>query len=109
MHNTPKEPIPPPSREKPLQKSMFLEHYPPHPPLHSNTSNTSQEQMGYNPLKRSLMENPGQSPNTSHQYQFKTHANPINVPNANTSYSNKNITANTLQPGQAQYTPFASI
>ena len=41
-NHTPKEPIPPnyPTRDRPLQKSMFLpEHYPPAPPSHTQPSN----------------------------------------------------------------------
>lgn len=63
MHNnTPKEPIPP-RGSRPLQQSMFVDHY---QPINLNTSN---EQLIYNPMKRSLMEN---SAPVANQYQFRT-------------------------------------
>lgn len=81
-NNTPKEPIPPRNRDRPLQQSMFVDHYQP-PNL-----NTSTEQIMYNPMKRSLMENAAQGGN---QYQFKTQPQPTqNQPNTSftTGYQN---------------------
>lgn len=75
MHNnTPKEPIPP-RGSRPLQQSMFVDHY---QPINLNTSN---EQLIYNPMKRSLMEN---SAPVANQYQFRTQPQQVqNQPNTN--------------------------
>jgi hypothetical protein len=88
--HTPKEPIPPPSRERPLQKSMFLpEQYPPPaPPLHSQQSN---DHHSFNQLKRSLIENPSTG-GSGTQYQFRT----------NTNYT-------TYQPPSATHAPFVVL
>lgn len=78
QNNTPKEPIPPITRERPLQKSMFLEQYTPISPYNPQPS----EHMIGNPLKRSLMENPN-SIVGSPQYQFRAQPN--------TSFNNSNM------------------
>lgn len=76
MHNnSPKEPIPPSRDNRPLQKSMFVDHYQPTP-----TYPSAPEQTNYHPLKRSLMDNPN---NPNSQYQFRTHA--PNNPNFNST------------------------
>lgn len=71
MHNnSPKEPIPPSRDNRPLQKSMFVDHYQPNPSYNPNP-NPASEQTNYHPLKRSLMDNPN---NPAPQYQFRTQA-----------------------------------
>lgn len=93
-NHTPKEPIPPNNymtRDRPLQKSMFLpEHLPPTAPHPPNSNESS-----FNPLKRSLIESsPAQ--NQGGQYQFRT--NP-----------NHSLSIHTFQPPKATHAPFNLI